>query len=233
MDRRRFTLAAASILALAHAPSAMAAKAPTTWDGLVRIKSKRLEYVYLLPGADFRGYTKVMLDPTELALKKNWLRDYNSSTMGLSSRLSERDVQDALAKASPVANEVLAEAFKEGGYPVVTESGPDVLRVRTAVVDISVSAPDVKTAGRSRSFAQEAGYATLVIEVRDSVSGALLGRAVDGKVAGDNGALVRNSVTNRSDFRQLVKRWASIGVKGLGELKSLSPINDQGVQQGQ
>jgi hypothetical protein len=233
MDRRRFALAAVSILAIAHAPSALAAKAPTTWDGLVRIKSKRLEYVYLLPGADFRGYTKVMVEPTELALKKNWLRDYNNSTTGLSSRLSERDVQDALAKASPVATEILAEAFKEGGYPVVTDGGPDVLRVRTGVVDISISAPDVKTAGRTRSFAQEAGYATLVVEVRDSVSGTLLGRAVDGKVAGDNGALMRNSVTNRSDFRTMLKRWASVGVKGLGELKALSPINDQGVRQGQ
>jgi hypothetical protein len=233
MDRRRFALAAASLLAIAHAPSAMAAKAPTTWDGLVRVKSKRLEYVYLLPGADFRGYTRVMLDPTELALKKNWLKDYNNSTSGLSTRLSERDVQDALAKASPVANEVLAEAFKEGGYPVVTESGPDVLRVRTAVVDISVSAPDVRTAGRSRSFANEAGYATLVVEVRDSVSGALLGRAVDGKVAGDNGALIRNSVTNRSDFRSMLKRWATGGVKGLSELKAQSPVNDEGGRQGQ
>jgi len=231
MDRRHFAFAAASLLALAQAPSALAArqKAPTTWDGLVRVKSKRLDYVYLLPGADFRGYTKVMLDPTELAFEKNWLRDYNSSRMGLSGRLTERDVREAIAKAAPVAGEILAEACREGGYPVVTEGGPDVLRLRTGVVNISVNAPDVNTAARSRSFAGEAGYATLVVEVRDSVSGAMLGRAVDGKIAGDNGALIRNRVTNRSDFRQIMKRWASTSVQGLSELKAQSPINDQGV----
>jgi len=232
MDRRRFALAAASLLVVAQAPPAMAAKAPATWDGLVRVKSKRADYVYLLPGADFRAYNKVMLDPTELAFKKNWLRDYNNSTMSLSSRLSERDVQDAITKGSQVASEILAEGFKEGGYPVVTEGGPDVLRLRTAVVDISINAPDVKSVGRSRSYAGEAGFATLIVEARDSVSGALLGRAVDGSVAGDNSMLLRNSVTNRSDFRQLMKRWADISVKGLGELKAQSPINDQGARQG-
>ncbi|MGH6911325.1 MAG: DUF3313 family protein [Phenylobacterium sp.] len=221
-------VAAVSLAAVGFAPPALAAKAPTTWDGLVRLKSKRLDYVYLLPGADFRGYTKVMLDPTELAFKKNWLRDYNNQTSSLSSRLSEKDLQKTIAEATPVASEILAQAFKDGGYPVVTEPGPDVLRVRTGVVDISISAPDVMTAGRSRSYAGEAGYATLVIEARDSVSGALLGRAVDGKVAGDNSTLIRNRVTNRGDFRQLMKSWASISVKGMAELKARSPINDQG-----
>jgi hypothetical protein len=228
MDRRRLVVAAVSLAAVGFGPPALAAKAPTTWDGLVRLKSKRLEYVYLLPGADFRTYTKVMLDPTELAFKKNWLRDYNNATSSLSTRLSEKDVQKAIAEAQPVAGEILAEAFKEGGYPIVTEPGPDVLRVRTGVVDISISAPEVMTSGRSRSFSGEAGYATLVIEVRDSVSGALLGRAVDGKVAGDNSMLLRNRVTNRSDFRQLMKRWASISVKGLSELKARSPVSEQG-----
>src|SRR5678816_2909120 len=135
MDRRHFALAAASVVAAAQAPPAMAAKPPPTWDGLVRVKSKRLDYVYLLPGADFREYRKVMIDPTELAFKKNWLKEYNNSTMTLSGRLSERDVQEAITKGSQAATEILTEAFTEGGYPVVTEPGPDVLRLRTGVVN--------------------------------------------------------------------------------------------------
>lgn len=227
MDRRRFALAAASLLTVAQAAPALAApKAPATWDGLVRVQSKRIDFVYLLPGADFREYRRVMLDPTELAFKKNWLRDYNSTAMGLSGRLSERDVQDAITRASPVVNEILADAFKDGGYAVVSEAGADVLRLRTGVVNISVTAPDIKMAGRNRSFADEAGYATLILEARDSVSGAMLGRAVDNKVAGDNSMLIRNSVTNRGDFRTLMKRWADLSVRGLDELKTRSPINN-------
>jgi hypothetical protein len=105
-----------------------------------------------------------------------------------------------------------------------------VLRLRVGVVNISVTAPEVRMASRSRTYAEEAGFATLIVEARDSVSGALLGRAVDGKVAGDNSMLLRNSMTNRSDFRSLMKRWATGSVKGLNELKAQSPINDQGLR---
>jgi hypothetical protein len=30
----------------------------------------------------------------------------------------------------------------------------------------------------------------------------------------------------------MMKRWADLSVKGLGELKAQSPINDQGARQG-
>src|SRR5436190_1305918 len=69
------------------APAALAAKPPATWDGLTLVKSKRFDAVYLAPDADFSSYRKVMLDPTEVAFRKNWVSDYNSTVMGLSSRL--------------------------------------------------------------------------------------------------------------------------------------------------
>src|SRR5436190_362149 len=96
----------------------------------------------------------------------------------------ERRQLIALALASAAigaakATDIFTKAFNEGGYPVVAAPGPDVLRVRVAVMNITVTAPEAQTAGRSRSYAEEAGYATLVVEVRDSVTGAILGRAVD------------------------------------------------------
>lgn len=234
MHRRRFTelalLGAAG--ALMCGPSALAAKAPTTWDNLVRVPSKRIKYVYLAPGADFRGYNKVMLDPTEVAFEKNWQRDYNrNTTAGLSARVSDADMQKAIAQGVKASNDIFAKAFTEAGYPVVDAPGPDVLRIRTGVVDVRVSAPDRPSAGRSYSFSQEAGYATFVVEARDSESNALMGRAVDRKVAGDLSAAWRTSVSNRADFRNLVKDWASTSARGLNELKSRSPINEEGAQQ--
>jgi hypothetical protein len=223
MDRRQFTIAAAA-LALAGGSAALAAKPPATWDDLVRVDSKRLSYVYLLPGASFRPYTKVMLDPTEIAFRKSWQRDYNSTTRGLSTRISDADVERAITEGGKAASEIFARAFAAGGYPVVTQPGPDVLRVRTAVVDLSVTAPDKMTAGRSRTYGGEAGSATLIVEVRDSVSDAILGRAVDSQVAGDHSYMMsRNRATNRSDFRYVAEDWAKDSVKGLNELKRLSP----------
>src|SRR4029450_2663864 len=114
---------------LLAAPVAVA-KPPTNWDGLVQVKSKRMDLVYLQPGADFRGYTKVLLEPPEVAFQKNWARDYNSSTRSLSSRVSDREVQEAISAGVTAASEIFAEAWTKGGYEVVAAAGPDVLRVR-------------------------------------------------------------------------------------------------------
>jgi hypothetical protein len=96
-----------------------------------------------------------------------------------------------------------------------------VLRLRTAV-SLAISAPDIHTAGRSRVFASEAGQATVVIEARDSTTGALLGRALHARLAGDTYTKLRNSVTNCSDFTRLFDSWAKASTDGLNELKSRS-----------
>jgi len=205
--------------------AASLAKAPDTIEGLYKVPSKRFDLVYLLPGADFRPYTKVMFDTPEVAFKKNWLRDYNNSTRSTQRRISEEDAQKALDAARTGLIEIFTKVYTNGGYQVVTSPGPDVLRVQTAVVNLDIVAPDTMSAGRSRTFSREAGSATLVVEARDSTSGALLGTAVDTREIGDSMGYLRNSVTNRSDFSQAFERWAKISLAGLNELKRLSPFH--------
>jgi hypothetical protein len=227
MNRREVAVFALAALAAPVGVNEAAAKGPpANWDGLVRASSKRLDYVYLLPGADFRGYKSVLLDPTQVAFEKDWKRDYNNTTArGLSGRISDSDIEDAVTRASKAATDVFAKAFAAGGYPIAAAPADGVLRVSTALVNVRVSAPEKMTAGRSRTYSGEAGSATLVVEARDSVTGALLGRAVDSRLAGDTSSMMmpRSTVSNRSDFRQLVERWAKQSVDGLNELKRLSP----------
>jgi len=226
MSRRLLAAAAAlTLLTASVAPMSAFAAAPSSWDGLSRIDSKRFDAVYLLPGADFRSYTKLMLDPTEVALEKNWQRDYNNRTVNLGARLNDREVKEMLGMVQEGFEDAFRKAYADAGYQIVTEPGADVLRVRTGVINLSVAAPDVMTAGRSTSFAQEAGHASLVIEVRDSVTNALLGRAVDTQIIGDTAPYRRNSVTNRSDFSRQFSSWAKSSVQGFGELKARSPIS--------
>lgn len=221
--KRRLLTGALVGLALAAGPVGAAAP-PATWDGLVQVKSKRLDLVYLQPGADFRGYTKVLIEPTEVAFAKNWQRDYNRSSRSLSSRVSDSEAQRTIDEGVTAAGDIFAKAWTKGGYAVVDAPGPDVLRVKTGIVNIAVNAPDRPSAGRSLSFAREAGRATLFVEARDSMTGALLGRAVDQRIVGDNMAALRSSVSNRGDFRYQVQNWADISVRGMTELKALSPI---------
>ena len=221
--RRLFMAATAGMMLLAG--NAAQAKPPATWDGLVQVPSKRLDLVYLQPGADFRGYTKVLVEPTEVAFQKDWQRDYNRTTRSLTGRISDRDVQKAITEGVRAAHDIFTDAWTKGGYAVVAEPGPDVLRVKTGVVNIWLNAPDTQTAGRTYTFAEEAGRATLFVEARDSLTGSLLGRAVDQKVVGDSMVLRRTSVSNRADFRDQLEQWATVSVRGLNELKSLSPIH--------
>jgi hypothetical protein len=225
MDRRHFAALALTSFAMASAGRpALAAKPPAEWDGLVKIKAKKFQLAYLRPGADFRVYSKVMLDPTEIAFEKNWKRDYNSDQASLSNQVSDKDIQRMADEGRKGAGEILQKAYAEGGYPVVTDPAADVLRVRTALVDITVSAPDVDSAMNVRTYTRDAGGATLVVEARDSMTGALLGRAVDSRTVDDFTMQWRNRVTNRSDFSRQMETWAKNSVNGLNELKALSPI---------
>jgi hypothetical protein len=218
------SLAGVTVAAALFSAPASSASLPVEWDGLSKVPSKALDAVYLSPGADFRTYTKVIIEPPELALRKNWMRDYNNDQRDPSARITKKDVEKAFADAKTGFEKIFTEEYTAAGYQVVTESGPDVLRLSTAVINIEVNAPDKMTAGRSRSYSREAGGATLVLEARDSVSNTLLGRAVDSRDVGYGVPFRRTSVSNKADFDMLFRSWAKSGAKGLGTLKAASPI---------
>jgi len=225
MKRHLVAVALSAIVAAAPlAGAAVAANAPASWDGLTRVSSKRFDYVYLLPGADFRSYTKIMLDPTQVAFQKNWLRDYNNNQADPMSRMSDADAQRLLGDVQTGFQEMFRKAISDAGYTIVNAPGPDVLRVGAAVINLDIAAPDVMSPGRSRTFSQEAGGASLVLEVRDSTSNALLGRAVDNRVVGYGAPFRRDSVSNRADFERQFGKWAKASVDGLAELKARSPL---------
>ena len=104
-------------------------------------------------------------------------------------------------------------------FTLVDEVGPDVLIVRVALLDV-VSFVPPQTTGRSEVFLSSVGEATLVVELRDSITDAILARAMDRRAAGDrSGTMSRsNSVTNTSEVRRLIRRWMSTLRERLDEL---------------
>ena len=91
------------------------------------------------------------------------------------------------------------------------------------MLDLAVTAPSPEMS-MNTIYSRYAGQATLVLEARDSVTGAILGRAEDAEVAGDSFVEMRNSVTNHQDFSRLGRRWADASVQGLANLKANSPF---------
>lgn len=214
-----------TFLALVATGVALAKDIPDNWDGLVRIKSKRVDAAYVAPGADFRTYSKVMLDPPLVAFRKNWLRDVNDSTAGVSRDVTDEDAKKILERAKSGFTEVFAKEFQKAGVTLVTEPGADVLRLSPGVIDLYINAPDTMSPGMSRTYTMEAGEATLILEARDSISNALLGRAVDRRETQGSGvATITSSVTNIAEFERLFSQWAKISIKGFNELKALGPV---------
>lgn len=212
-------------LALLIAGAALAEEAPVSWDGLVEVEPKRMDEAYLLPGADFRPYTRLMVDPTQVAFSKDWMKSINDQTRDLSRKVTDEDAARILESARANFDDIFRDAFSKAGYEVASAPGPDVMRVATGVVNLYLNAPDTMSAGRSRSYTANAGEATLVIEVRDSMTGALLGRVIDRRETRSSARLqMATSVSNTSDFRMLFKAWADIATRGLEELKAHSPV---------
>lgn len=200
---------------------------PTNWDGLVEVKPKRMEVAYLLPGADFRPYTKVIIDPSVVAFQKNWLRNVNTSQPigALNRRISTSDAQKILQAAQQNFDQVFAETLTKKGFIVVSEPGPDVLHLTPAVANLYINAPDVDGPTMTRTYVMEAGEGTLVLEARDSETNTILGRVLDQRETRNSGGMqFSNQATNVNDFRALVNTWATIFAKGLDELKANSPV---------
>jgi Protein of unknown function (DUF3313) len=223
MHKKTFVVIPALALLLAGiAVPASAASPAASWDGLVEVSSPKMDVAYLMPGADFRAYNKVMLDKPEVAFRKNWVRDMNR---GVGHRVDDDDARKILSNVQSNTTDIFSAAFAKAGYAVVTEPGPDVLRVRSGIIDLYVNAPDTMSAARGRTYTANAGEATLVLELRDSMTNALLGRVLDRReTRGMPG--VSNSATNVAEYRSLAQQWAGISVKGLDKLKAHSPIPD-------
>lgn len=216
---RSVTTAAILAAGLVLARGALAAET-TSWDNLVEVDAKGFDTAFVAPGTDFSIYTKVMIEPAEAAFRRNWLRDYNSGAAP-GARLTEADAAAMLGDVRSGFTEIFTEAYAEAGYTVVTAPGPDVLLIRTSILDLDIAAPDVAT-GRGKTFAKEAGQATLVIEARDAMSGAIIARGVDKRDVGDSAFMIeRTSVSNRSDFAQVFRRWAKMSAEALGNLRAI------------
>ena len=215
-----------ALLALGISASAYA-KPPTEVDGLIEVKSKKMEAVYLQPGADFRTYTQIMIDPSVVAFQKNWLRNQNSSQpIGAADRrITSTDAQNILTAAQENFDEVFADTLTKAGYTLVTSPGPGVLRLSPSVVNLYIVAPEPNGPTMGRTFTVQPSEGTLILEARDSQTNTKLAIVMDQRETQTGGGVqFSNQSTNVADFRQIVRFWATTSATGLENLKAASPI---------
>jgi hypothetical protein len=187
------------------------------WDGLVLQTGTRLGAVWVKPDAEIVAYRSVMIDPVEVSFARNW--DPNRGGRSQLGRLDAGDMAAIQAGVADLFRETFRAELERGGYQLVDVAGPDTLRVTAAIVDLYVNAPDTMTAGRSRTYTANSGRMTLVAELRDSMTGEILARAVDARSGRSTGTWnVTNRVTNTADARRAMGIWATALRQALDEM---------------
>lgn len=137
-----------------------------------------VDQVYTKPGMDLSRYRRVMVDEVQFYLKQG------AAAQGI--QASElRELADTCHKS--------LFAALGNVYPLVTEPGPDVLRIRLALTDIETSNParnaisTVLPVGLAVSVVRKAatgsytgvGGASMEVEFLDSMTGERLAAAID------------------------------------------------------
>jgi hypothetical protein len=206
-------LAGATVLA---GCASTTSRGPAEWDGLVRQAGTRLNAVFVKPGADIRVFNSVLLDPVSISFASNW--DPTRGTRGLG-RLTAADVAAIKDDLAALFNETFRAELARGSIRLVEEAGPETLRATAAIVDLYVTAPDTMSPGRTRVYTANSGRMTLVVELRDSITGEILARAVDTQSGRGTGMwTVTNTVTNSADARRAIGVWASALRQGMTEI---------------
>lgn len=205
--------------------SRMAKDAPAEWDGLQKQVAKGgIDMVYLLPAADFKPYKTIIIDPVQVEFAKNWQRDMND-TIDISRKVDADDIKRIREGLGKMVHDGFAKELSGNGYPVVTEASATTLHLSAAIINLYVNAPDIPSAGRVRTYTTSTGEMTLVMEIRDSVTGQLLARAVDRVEDQNNFNQLQwtNSVTNAADADLAVRFWARKLREGLDRVTGKTP----------
>ena len=169
---------------------------PQIGDQLARWLTQTFDEAYVKPGANLGSYRKVMLDQPQVVFRKNWLKAIND-TRDPSRWLTQSDQQKYVDDMSAGMGQAFANVFRSRGYEVVTAPGPGVLRVTPSVTDLYLNAPDIQSSNLTRTFNRDTSDATLVVDARDAVTGAVLAHFVDRRTVRDTiGARPRAQYTS-------------------------------------
>jgi hypothetical protein len=195
---------ASGLLFLAVAtPSRAATAAPRSVDemaaadGLVRVPDSTMAQAWIKPGVDLHAYTGLVLRSTEFryqdAARHN---DYAYPISDEQKRAIEEMIPAEVAeKLSGIDNLKLADA-----------AGANVLVLDIAVVDIVSHVPP-EPAGRGATFVRTLGAATLAMELRDSVTGEIVARAIERRHISPNLLHKSNRAWNRIEVRNAAEAF--------------------------
>ena len=196
-------MAVAIMLAIAAPSLADTNSSSSPFPGLELVNVKGIDRLYRRPDVDASAYSKILIGEPVVEFSKNW-RPSNYGRFGISAQQLKKIRVDLAA----LAKTTFAKVLGEGGYEIVTTAGDDTLEITPNIAELYINAPDVPSAGRTRTYTMEAGSATLVLTVSDAVTGTLLAVAYDRERSQSLTMQWSTSVSNRAAAADMLKSWA-------------------------
>ena len=190
-------------------------------EGMKRVESTRVDTLYVNPDADFSEFKRFAIADVAVSFRRNWLKDQNQTRRPLSRRVSQKDANRIRTVVADSFRRIFTKELEKAGYTVVdpaaSENGKgDLLLLHPDILDLDVTAPDVASPDRIRTYTACGCSMTLSLELVDALSGTLLARITDSKKAPDQRPMrIANSVTNKADADRIMRRWAKMLVEKL------------------
>ena len=187
-------------------------EAEVSFDGLHEVKGGSADKAWAMPGVDLTQYSKIMLQGAGIEYRPGGEspKSFSARSSGGPYEVTEKQKEQFRAL---VANTFLEELAKSEHFKLVEEAGPDVLLIRGALLDVVSWVPE-DPIGRGVVILSKVGEATLVLELRDSITEAVLVRAVDRRAAeggGFAGGMSRSSrLQNQAEVKRVVRYWAQL-----------------------
>jgi hypothetical protein len=194
-------------------------------DGLYRVTNPVYREAWVKPDADFASYSQVLLDPVEIAYKREPRKTRYRGTES-NFALTAKQMSDLKRYFTQAFEKELAGS---SAFELVEVSGPRVLRVQAAIIDLVVKVPTETLPGSQSVFTTSTGEMTLLLELRDALSGEILARVVDRREAravgrvGSHDLYHSSAVTNTDAVGRVVRRRAQILRAHLDQIRALPP----------
>lgn len=175
-------------------------------EGLAPVRVAGLQRVFAQPGADLGSYDRVLLEPIDVAFQKHW--DPRPADGPVTAAEKQR-IREGLAQI--LREEFQRELERSDRYRLVDVADDGVLRIRAEIRDLVIHAPDLERPGITRTYALSVGELTLVAELRDAPTGALLARIIDHRRDPDSPYLEWTTrLDNIAAARRAAHHWATI-----------------------
>ncbi len=192
--------------------------AELSFDGLVRIDHSAFQRVWADPEADLAGYTKIL--PMKANIDFRAVKSSAGSSMRSSSETEFPINDNNRDKLVDTIGEILREEVSGNKrFSIVDKPAQDTLILSVSLLDIVSNVPPDRV-GRSDIYLSRVGEITIVLELKDSLSGETLLRAAERSAVervGNQGMLA-NSVTTWAEVRRLARRWGTKIRTGLESL---------------